>query len=483
VSPPTRWPVLLLLCAAFFVVVTDSTLVYAALPSMAREFALSHTGAQWIVTAYLLTFGGLLLLGGRIADLGRRVGVFTGGCALFTAASLLAGMAWAGPVLIGARLVQGAAAAVMVPAALSLLTTTFPEGEQRNRALGVWGALAGLGATAGLLLGGPITQALGWRWVFLVNVPMGLLVVAFAASILPRSRRASRPSSRLNVGSASLATLTLAALLYAMVGAPATGRGHGLTWVTLGAVLVLAVLFILSERRSPDPLLPVRVLASRTRIGGNLVILSAGMSVDGVLYGFTLLTQDVLDYSPSRFGVLAAAMTTASFFGIGTAQRLTSRFGARVVATPALMLISVGAALLARAPHHSDPAPLLLGSMVILGTGIGAAFVVGQIAALAGVTAQDAGIAAGIEESTFTIGNALGIALVAALVAANASLATGLRHGLHAVAVISSLGGLAALALIGRAMGAHEAPGTSQVQESGTRQHHEGEPHGHASTG
>jgi MFS family permease len=456
--PPTvRSLVLLLLCTAFFMVVTDSTLVYAALPSLGRELGLTHTSAQWVVTAYLVTFGGLLLLGGRVADLGRRTRVFVGGCAMFVIASLFAGVAWDGAALIGARVIQGAAAAVMVPAALALLTATYAEGRDRNQALGVWGGLAGVGATAGLLLGGPITQALGWRWVFLVNVPVGILVIVLAPVVLPRPPVVARPTPRLNVTSAVTATLALASVLYAMVGAPVPGSMPALPWAALGGAAVLATFFLRSERGRSDPLIPTRVVASRTRVGGNLVVLAAGMSVDGLLYGFTLLSQDVLDHSPSRFGLLAATMTGASFLGIGVAQRGASRYGARAVAVLALALIAFGAAVLATAPRSAHPTPALLGSLLTLGVGVGAAFVVGQIAALSGIADHDAGIAAGIEESVFSIGNALGVALVAAVAATHTGLATGLRDGFRAIALVALLGGLAALVLIDRTTGAPPA--------------------------
>jgi MFS family permease len=469
-----RGPVLLLLCSSFFIVVTDSTLVYAALPSIGRELDLGPRALPWVVTAYLLGCGGLLLLGGRLADLFRRDRVFTGGCALFTGMSLLAGSAWSGEVLIAARGAQGVGAAVMVPAALSLLTSTFPEGQQRNRALAIWGGLAGVGATAGLLLGGPITDLLGWRWVFLVNVPGGAVAGALAVTRLPVPTRPRSVERRLDVRGAVVATTALTALVYAIVSAPDPTTGWERSASAAGLAVVLAMLFVRLERRSPHALVPMRLVTSRTVIGGNLTVLAAGMSVDGLLYGSTLLTQEVFGYSAIRFGLAAAMMTGVSFVGVAVGQHVVGRRGARAVAMPGFACIATGSLLLARGAAGRPPTLEVLVALALLGLGVGATFVAGQIAALSGVADGDAGLAAGIEESTFTLGNALGVALVASIVVARPELGDGLRWSFSAIVLISTLGALAARTLVDHEVGTERAIGSRVAPGQNSNEHDRG---------
>nr|WP_165492021.1 MFS transporter [Egibacter rhizosphaerae] len=249
---PRRGWGLVVLCAAFFVVVSDSTIVYTALPAIERELGFSPGRVQWVIIAYALTSGGLLLLGGRCADLLGHRRVFTSGVGAFTGASLLCGLAWSSGVLVAARVIEGLGAAVMVPAALSLLIRTFPEGAERNKALGVWGSLGGIGATAGLLLGGPLTDGLGWPWIFFLNIPVGGAVLALAPRLLPDSRD-PRHQNSLDIPGALTITLALLTLIYAVVEAPNVGWTAARTVALLGVAVALAGLFVLVERRATAP--------------------------------------------------------------------------------------------------------------------------------------------------------------------------------------------------------------------------------------
>lgn len=398
-----RWA-LILLCAAFFLVVSDSTIVYTALPAVREGLAVPDGQLQWVVVAYMLTSGVLLLPGGRTADLFGRRRMFLVGVLLFSAMSLLSGLAWSPAVLIAARMAQGVGVAIMVPAALSIVVVAFPDGADRNRALGVWGALAGIGATGGLLLGGPITELLGWRWVFLVNVPVGATIAVLSPLVLPSDADQPRgPLGRL------------------------TGPGQ--------------------------PLVPLRLFRSRTLVGGNLVILAAGVSVDGLLFTVTLLTQQVLGYSATSFGLALTVMTATSFVGVAVGQRLVSRFGVRPVAASGLVLIAVGAASLSLvAPGDPFIGPLGVG-LALFGPGMGAAFVAGQVAALSGVPSQDAGIASGVEETTFAVGGAIGVVAASRLALSGPDLLSGSQAAFVGVAAVAVLGLVATVGLVGGDVG------------------------------
>lgn len=447
--PPLRrrWT-LVLVSAAFLVVVSDSTIVYTALPSIARGLGAPPAVLHWVVVIYLLTSGGLLLLGGRLADLVGRRRVFLGGMALFTVMSLVAGSAWSPGVLIAARTVQGIGAAAMVPAALSIVTVTFPEGEERNRALGVWGALAGIGATAGLLLGGPITSLMGWRWIFLLNVPVGIVVLAVGPWSLAWLQETRGRARRFDVAGAATSTLAMLALVHAVVEVPRRGFG---VW-TVGPLLVAVVVgtcFVHLEAHVSDPLVPLRLFRSRFLVGGNLVILAAGMSVDGLLFTFTLVAQGPLGYSPVAFGLVTAVMTAASFVGVVAGQQLVTRLGVRPIATSGLALVAAGSLVLTRVDTATDPLGVILVGLLLFGPGMGAAFVAGQIAALTGVAPDDAGLASGVEETTFAIGSALGVAIASSVIAAAGTL-EGASQAFLATALVAALGLVAGIVLLER---------------------------------
>lgn len=412
---PLRWQALAVVCTAFFMGVLDSTSVYAALPSIGSDLGLGPGALQWVVTGYALTIGGFLLIGGRAADLFGRRRVFLSGVALFAVASLLCGLAGSGPILIGARLAQGLGAAVMTPAGLAILTATFREGPERHRALAIWGGLGGIGASAGLFIGGPLTDLLGWPWIFWTNVPVCLLVLILARHVVREGRQTRR--GPLDIGAALTLTAALFALVAAIVTAPAAGWLPAVGLGLLGFGLLGG--FTVIERRAAAPLVPLRLLTTRTLLGGNLVIFIAGIAVDGLLLLVTLYTQQVLGYSATRFGLTMAVMTLTSVAGVLAGSRLVTRFGPGAVAAGGTALIALGCAILTRiSPQGSFIDDLLLG-LLVFGPGMGAAFVAAQIAALSDVGQADAGLASGVEETSFAFGTAVGVAISAAVVAAH----------------------------------------------------------------
>jgi MFS family permease len=342
-----RWLALALLGTAFFMVILDGTIVYVALPSIDDALGFSAGGLQWVMSAYLLTFGGLLLLGGRSADLLGRRRMFMAGVALFAGSSLLCGLAWSDQVLVAARVLQGAAAAIMAPTALSLLMTVFEEGPERNKALGVWGGIGGVGATSGLLIGGPVTGGLGWEWVFFINVPVALGVLALCPALLPESRAPVRRRVY-DVAGAVTVTAALVLLVYAVSAAPDVGWAGVQTIGSLAASVALIAAFFRIETRSVAPLVPLRSFRSRALVGGNLVLLTAGAVLDGMLIIVTLYAQELLGYSTVQFGLGVAVMTVMSVVGAVSAQALVTRIGLRPVALSGTIL--VGAACLVQVP-------------------------------------------------------------------------------------------------------------------------------------
>ncbi|MFC4466894.1 MFS transporter [Streptomyces xiangluensis] len=453
-----RRQVLGLLATAFFMTILDGTILFAALPSIKEDLGLAEADAQWTVTAYALAFSGLLLFCGRAADLLGRRSVFLAGVVLRVASSLLCGLAWSSEVLIAARALQGVSAAVIAPAALSMVMTIFPEGPERNRALGVWGGLGGVGATAGLLLGGVITDEFGWPWVFLINVPVGIGVLILAPFLLRESRDPGRARGFDTAGAVTV-TAALVLLVYAIVTVPEAGWVSGRTAGLLLAAAVLVGLFVLVERRSAVPLVPLRILRSPSLVGGNLVILFAGMAVDGVLITLTSYVQHVLDWSAMRFGLLAAVMTVASVAGALVSQRLATGFGVRHVAAAGTVLLGAACMLLTWAVGDGGSTDVVLIALLIFGAGMGAAFVCSQIAALTGVAEREAGLAAGFVDTSFAIGTALGLAVCSSVALTRAqavggpalpALIEGHRAAFGVAVVFAVLGLAAALTLLGR---------------------------------
>ncbi|MGN9913980.1 MFS transporter [Phytohabitans sp. LJ34] len=407
---PRRWKALALLGIAFLMIILDGTIVLTAVPSMKQDLRLSTGGVQWVITAYALTFGGLMLFGGRLADLLGRRRVFMVGMVLFVAASLLCGLAWSGGVLVGARALQGMAAAVLAPSALAIVMTTFPEGPERNTALGVWGGLGGIGATAGLLVGGSVTSGLGWEWIFFINVPVGLVALALSPVLLRESSDRRRPRAY-DPGGAFTITAALTLVVYAVVKAPSTGWTDLRTIGMLFTAAALAALFVLIESRSAAPLLPLRIFRSRTVVGGNVAIFAVGMAVDGALFILTLYAQQVLGYSAVQFGLMTAVMTGMAIVGALTGQAVVTRIGLRPVMLAGMLLVGGGCLLLTQISAEGSYVDDLLAAMLVFGPGLGAAFVAAQIAALTGVHEQESGLASGLVDTAFNIGAALGIAI------------------------------------------------------------------------
>ena len=411
---PRRWFALVAIAAAQFMVVLDIAIVNVALPSIGKDLHFSEANLQWVVSAYAIVFGGFLLLGGRIADLWGRRRMFMVGVSLFTLSSLLCGLAWSSGSLIAFRTLQGLGGALLSPAALSILTTTFAEGRERNLALGVWGAVAGSGAAAGTLLGGVLTSALSWSWIFFVNVPVGALVVATAPSLLRESRLEGERGS--DFAGAITVTGGLMLLVYAMTEAATHGWGTARTVVLLAASAVLLAAFVVVELRSRSPLMPFRIFRLRTLRAANLVALLVGASLFSQFFLISLYMQQILGFSALKTGVayVASTVTVIAFSGIG--QGLATRFGVKPVLTAGLVITAVAiGAFYTGLPVDGTYAGNLLVPFILIGIGLGLTFVPMSIAALTGVTPQDAGLASGLINTSPQIGGAIGLALASTL--------------------------------------------------------------------
>lgn len=443
-SPARRLVVLCLLCLAFFVDVLGSTSVFTASPELARGLGLTQAGLQWSFTAATLPAGALLLVGGRLADLFGRRRLFLIGLALFTASSLACGLAGSATQLIAARAGQGVAGALLIPAALSLLTGTFPEGRERNRAVAAWSAIGGIGATAGLLIGGLITAGAGWQWVFLINVPIGVVLLALGRFLLPEPPRVIE-SRRVDLPGSITITGGLALFIYGVSQIPSVGWA---SWRSIGAIMAgvaVLALFARIEAGASEPMLPRAVIRNRSVVAGNLVLLVAGMCVDGLLFTLTLYTQRQLGYGPLEFGALTAIMTVVSAAAAGVAQRAVGRFGPRAVAAVGLGFLTVTCPVFAVAASAALGMPALVTGMITFGIGMGFAFVAGSVAALAGIPERDAGAAAAVQSISFTVGTTLGVAVFSTASAAAASYTAGFVTG----AVVAGLG-LAGMLLLWR---------------------------------
>jgi EmrB/QacA subfamily drug resistance transporter len=464
---PRRWKALALLCASFFMVILDSAIVIVALPSIDADLGFAAADLQWILSAYALTFGGLLLLGGRAADLIGRRRVFMLGLGFFTAASLLCALAWSPGALIAARAIQGVGAAVMTPTALSIVMTTFEEGAERNKALGIWGSLGGIGGTAGWLIGGPLTDV-GWEWIFLINLPVGALCMFLAPRLL-RDTRGEHRSGFDPLGAVSV-TAALVLAVYAVVEAPDLGWSDGQTIALFAASAALFAVFAAIESRVVSPLLPLRILRSRTLVGANLVMFLFSAIAFGMPFVLTLYVQQVLGYSPVEFGLTSIVFPLAAAGAAIAGQGLVIRLGVRPLAAAGLVLLGIAVLYLAQAsPGGSYFGDVFLG-LLIGGAGTGLTFVTCSIAALAGVPERDAGLASGLSNTTFQIGGAVGTAIVSTVVVSRtdeaaggqipnlAALTEGFQAGFLACIAFAVLGLLAVIALLGRGAGKAATP-------------------------
>ena len=412
-----RWPALALLCAVQFMVVLDVSVVNLALPSVAADLGFSEAGLQWIVSVYALTFGGFLLLAGRAADLFGRRRFFMVGLALFTLSSLACGLAPSPTALVVARAAQGLGAAVVSPAALSLLTTTFREGEERNRALGFFGAVAAGGGSAGLLLGGAIVGSLGWEWVFFVNVPIGAAAIALAPVLLRESRDRSG-AARLDLLGALTVTAGLVLLVFGLSRVEGVGFGSPQVLLALALAVALVAAFRIIEGRVAAPLVPFRVFRSRTLTGANLVVLASSAVVGGMTFFAALYMQVVLGYSPFA-NALAFLPITLLIMGISTlGARLIGRVGIKPMMVAGMASLTAGMLLLSRLPVDGAYLSDLLPGFLFFAAGMGLTFTTSIIAATAGVSDAEQGLASGLVNTAQQVGTALGLAVLATVAAA-----------------------------------------------------------------
>jgi len=411
---PKRWTALALVGAAFFMTVLDTTVVNVALPTIQTKLHFSDTNLQWVITAYAITFGGLLLLGGRMADLLGRRKVFLGGLALFTVASLVAGLSQDSTMLIILRAVQGAGAAIVAPASLAIVGVTFEEGAERNKALGIYGALAGSGAAAGVLLGGVLTEYLGWEWIFFINVPVGVLVFLLTPRYVRESRLESDHFEFDPLGAVTITT-SLVLLVYAISKAPTNGWGSGQTIGLLIGAAVLLVAFLVIESRNKHPLMRLGIFRVGTVSGANVVGFMLNGSLVCMFFLLTLYVQQILGYSAIKAGLTFLATAGTAVVAAGVAQALVTRIGVRPVLVTGMLLMAVGLLLYTRLPVHGSFVSDLLGGYILVGIGIGFAYVPTSIAALGGVAEDETGLASGLINTSQQVGAAIAVALASTI--------------------------------------------------------------------
>jgi len=458
-----RWAALAVIVAAQFMVVLDVAIVNVALPSIKTDLNFSQESLQWVITAYSILFGGVLLLGGRLADVLGRRRLFIAGLLLFTVSSLLDGLAWSETSLIAFRVLQGLGAALLSPAALSILTTTFREGRERNLALGIWGAASGSGGAAGVLLGGALTSALSWSWIFFINVPVGALVIGLTPWLL-RESRAELGHRHFDFAGAASITGGLMLLVYAMTRATQHGWTTAETIGLLAASVALIAAFFVIELRSKAPLLPLRIFRLRTLSASNLSGLLMGGAIFSQFFLLTLYMQQVLHYSALKTGLAYIGLTLTIIAFSAVAQSLVTRIGVRRVLPAGLALSTVALVLFARLPVHGNYFTDLFPAFIISGLGLALAFVPMSIGALTGVSSADAGVASGLINTNQQIGGAIGVALVTTIattftthfvhahVGASAFSGAALTHGFevafYVLAGISAVGALLAAVML-----------------------------------
>ena len=411
------WFALALLCAAQFMVVLDFSIVNVALPAIQKNLDFSQQNLQWIVSAYALIFGGFLLLGGRAADLFGRRRVFMTGVGLFVLASLTGGLAQSQGVLVTARAFQGLGAAIVSPAALSILTTTFAEGSERNRALSLWGGMAAGGFAAGVLLGGILTDWLNWRWVMFVNVPIGLAAVGFSPMLLSESREPAA-TQQIDLAGAATVTAGLVLLVYALVQAPEIGWVAPATVLLLLGAIALLALFVWIESRSPAPLVPLEIFRQRSLTGANLVGALLNAAVGSMVFILTLFMQQVLGYSPLQTGLAFLPHGLAAMVAAPVASQLVSRVGVKLTLVIGMVAAMVGLLMLTGISVQSNFVRDLLPGTVLVGLGIVTGLVSVTIAATSGVGDRDQGLASGLLNTSQQIGAAVGLAILVAVTTA-----------------------------------------------------------------
>ncbi|HEX8977915.1 MAG TPA: MFS transporter [Solirubrobacteraceae bacterium] len=418
------WLVLVVACLAQFMVVLDATVVNIALPSVQRGLHFSAANLQWVVNAYTLIFGGFLLLGGRAADLLGRKRLFVAGVILFSAASLLNGVAQSSGMLIVGRGLQGLGGALVSPAALSIVTTTFSDGDQRTRALGVWSAIAASGAAVGLLVGGILTDVASWRWVFFVNVPVGIATVALALRYVSESRAEVEHRSY-DIAGAFTVTAGLVVLVYAIVKAQAYGWGSARTLGLSAVALTLLAAFVFIENRSRAPLMRLNIFRIRTLAVADSALLLVASGMFGMFFFASLYVQEILGYSPLRAGLAFLPVSAGIMVGAGLSQQLIRRLGVRRVSIAGIAVATAGMLILTQLPVHGSYAGDLLVGLLPMSIGMGLTFVPITLLGTSGVKGEDAGLASGLFNTAQQVGGSLGLAILASLAASQTS---GLLH-------------------------------------------------------
>jgi EmrB/QacA subfamily drug resistance transporter len=447
-----RWGALALIVTAQFMVILDVAIVNVALPSIKTDLSFSQDNLQWVISAYAILFGGTLLLGGRLADLLGRRRLFVAGLLLFAASSLLCGIAWSEASLIGFRAVQGLGGALLAPAALALLMTSFPEGRDRNVALGIYGAASGSGAAAGVLLGGVLTSYLSWSWIFFVNVPVGIAAALLAPVVLSESRP-ELGHRHFDVRGAVTATSGLMLLVYALTRATTDGWTSTASVASLASSVILLGLFVAVEARSPWPLLPLRLFRQRSLTTANASIAIIGAVAFSEFFLLTLYLQQVLGYSAMESGVAFTGFAGTVVVTSNLAQAVVGRIGPRATLTAGLLMSAASVALLTRLPLDGHYFWDLFPAFVLGGAGMGFSFVPVTIAGLAGVDRADAGVASGLINTSRQIGGAIGISAASAIAAAATNSYAGtnsiaaLDHGFRVALIV-----LTGLLLVGAAL-------------------------------
>jgi EmrB/QacA subfamily drug resistance transporter len=443
------WVILLLVCIAQFMVILDATVVNVALPSIQKDLGLSEANLQWIVNAYTLVFGGFLLLGGRAGDLLGRKRLFLAGVVVFTVASLLNGLAVNSGMLIGSRALQGLGAAFISPAALSIISTTFAEGKERGKALGIWAAIASGGSAVGLVLGGVLTQAFSWPWIFYINVPVGIAAFLLSLRLIPESIDEHAERS-FDVLGAVTVTGGLMALVYAIVKAPQDGWTAAVTLGTFAISAILLVSFVVIELRAAAPLVRLDIFRVRTLTAANVVMFLVASGLFAMFFFNSLYIQRVLDYGPLKAGLAFLPFTAGIMISAGLASQLTPRLGVLPIAVTGMVVTAIGMLLLLRIPVGGSYLIDVFPSIMLTSLGMGAVFVPLTLVATMGLADSDQGLASGLFNTSQQVGGAVGLAILATLAASHTSSGekSALVHGFHwafAGAAVFVLVGLVAL--------------------------------------
>jgi EmrB/QacA subfamily drug resistance transporter len=445
-SETNRWLVLVLVCIAQFMVILDATIVNVALPSIQHGLHFSATSLQWIVNAYALVFGGFLLLGGRASDLLGRQRLFIAGVVVFTAASLINGLATSSGVLIAGRALQGLGAALVSPAALSIVTTTFAEGKERTKALGVWSAIAAGGGAVGLIVGGLLTETLSWRWIFFVNLPIGIAAALLSLRFIPNSKPDERPETA-DVAGAVTVTGGLLVLVYAIVKAQVYGWGSSKTIGLFALAAVLLASFVIIELRSKAPLIRLGIFRMRSLTSSNISMLLVASGIFSMFYFASIYLQEVVGYGPLKAGFAFLPFTFGIVIGAGVAQPLISRIGIRATTAIGLSLGTIGLALFTQVTTQGVYFSEVFPGIAVMSIGMGLTFVPLTLLATTNVANEDAGLASGIFNTSQQIGGALGLAILSTLAASRTSHLTGqgvsrpeaLTRGFHVAFAVGAM--------------------------------------------